>query len=96
MASWADQLGAEWDRQDAACRRPKTQDCRDCGKPFPYDPDADRCADCIAANTEPTLYPFTVRGGNGGVVGSFTTLEDAENYAALMNSVFSVTVEAVR
>ena len=32
----------------------ETQDCRDCGKSFPYDPDADRCPECIAANTEPT------------------------------------------
>ena len=24
------------------------QNCRDCGKPFPYNPDADRCDTCIA------------------------------------------------
>ena len=74
----------------------KTQDCRDCGKPFPYDLDADRCPECIAAEgPQPHRYPFTVRGGSGSIVASFTTLADAENYAAL-NPVYSVTTEAVR
>jgi rubrerythrin len=29
------------------------QECRDCGETFPYDPDADRCPSCVAANSEP-------------------------------------------
>ena len=28
---------------------PETQICRDCGQPFPYNPDADRCDRCVAA-----------------------------------------------
>jgi hypothetical protein len=29
---------------------PQTQQCRDCGATFPYDPDADYCPACVAVN----------------------------------------------
>ena len=30
-------------------KTPAKQTCRDCGRAFPYDADADRCPSCIAA-----------------------------------------------
>jgi hypothetical protein len=68
-APWANQgCAAGYPAERTAPCATKTQECRECGKQFPYSEDADRCSVCVAAPHGERLQAATgeVDGGDDG------------------------------
>lgn len=49
IAALADRVALKLPRIVERARLIDHQACRDCGHPFPLDPDADRCVSCVTA-----------------------------------------------